>query len=180
MKRLLIILLLTGCGSIPCEEGYTLFVKGLCVNAGGYQVDTQNLEITLILTEAYFNQFFPDNRVDLESLLLEYKVTLKYSDHLCRARGVTFHPFVDHADRTEYASRIFVLGWSCWNRNYVMAHEILHIISYHHLKVSGEMNMTHMVPNVFLIWADKLDIPREETVEYHILTDVKEMCGVTE
>lgn len=179
MRKLLIILFLASCGNIPCDENFTIYAKGLCVNPGGYQVNTQNLETALTLVEIYYNQFYSDNPIDLEQLLIENKVTLKYSDHLCQARGITFLPFTDE-DGTYYPTRMFVLGWSCWNRNYVTAHEILHVIARHHMRADSEVNQSHMVPNMFLTWAIETETPREETVEHYLTEDIRELCEVTQ
>lgn len=173
--KFLVLSFLVGCGSIPCDEGYDLFVKGMCISSGFYEANPENLETSIDLLELHFNLIFDVKySVDIERLIVRHDVTLEFVKDLGGVLGKTRFP-----DEISPKVRIFALGPSCWHRNYIMIHELLHVIARYHLHVL-ETDDHHYVPKLFVTWAVREELPKDTTVEYNVGQDIAQMCSEQE
>ena len=168
----------SGCGNIPCTESFNMYVGGLCIQTNGFIVNRINLNNSIGITENKFNQFHKDNPVNLKQLFIENNITLTFVDELDgKYLGLTIPEYTD-LNGTFYPMSMSVLGWSCWFRNFVTSHEILHVIAHHHLYVMPEDSANHIIPNLFKETGDG-NILNATTVEESILLNIAPMCQVS-
>lgn len=176
---LIAVMMAAGCGYYnPCENPkYDMYDDefGLCVATYGFPVDEWELNYTLNLTEDAYNSFFPNDTVDLAQAIEDSGTTLVYDRFLTRrgVRGITI-PIKDPVT-CEESIKVGVLGHNCWTRNYVLGHEMLHVIAVEK-GVPIETNASHLVENVFLTWANEEEVPHGFTVESSISTALKPFC----
>ena len=73
----------SGCGG-PCDDSYHFdhYVKGLCVNTGGFDFIEEDLRESLNITETEFNKHFPGNPVELEKIFISENVKLHFVGNL--------------------------------------------------------------------------------------------------
>ena len=176
---LLLLVSLLGCGDIPCAENFDLYSKGLCIRTNGFIVNRINLNHSISIVENEFNKFHESNPVDLEELFIENGVTLTFVDDLGgKYLGLTKLQYTDSRTNEFYPTSMEVLGWSCWFRNFVTSHEILHVIAGHHLYTSAQDSADHIIPKLFKQKEDE-NILDASTVEESILLRIAPMCQMS-
>lgn len=171
VKKLILILSLfiAGCGE-PCDAD----AYNLCVinregpNDEGYDVNYELLKWTIFLVDSEWDESYPDNPVNLQKLFLATESTLEYVDQISNTlyiRGIY------------QAKNMKVQGGSCYLHYQIAAHEILHLIADQHEKVEHIVNATHQVPRIYVKWAEKNNLPIEETVEWKMASHTANTCG---
>jgi len=177
---LIVCLIVAGCGEpIPCSADYNEYTDGLCIETNGFPVNMANLSASIGITERRFNSFYPEQPVDLESLFIENYITLEFVEYFWSSiKGVTLGEHHDRETNELKRTSIKVQGNSCLWRNYVTAHEILHVVASYHMNLP-ELNSLHMVDKMFFIWASNNGLELESALEYYILEDIVPFCNLT-
>ena len=129
---MIIILSLSGCGAVECD----FYVRGLCVDTGGFPIDSDMLMGTIDIENAILQTDYPE--IDITDIFEKENVSLQYVEILPDYRGKT--------EENEIQIRFTK---SCVDRYYVLAHEILHIFAEYGIQAKWSDNANHTVDNLF-------------------------------
>lgn len=166
-------LLLVGCGDIPCEEGFNIFVNGLCVRPNEFSISTEMLKKTINITQEGFNREYRDNPVDLETLFLENKISVQYVIYIKEhVLGLTDGETVNEAGE-HVPTSVTIIAWSCMHRYFTLAHELLNVIAIHHLK---DIECDHLCYKLFYEWAVENNMPEDSVVEDYLYDNIELLC----
>ena len=176
---ILFFLLLSSCAmgdDIQC-----LFVTNeLCVDPGGYSIDTEMIYDMVNITEAAVNKFYPG--LNLPDLIKENDVKMKYiskqemiENHSENVRGVYYRN----------GKAIYIVYPNFWDNEvvlclenyYVPGHELLHFIFEEYLGGSEDDGFNHN-SDLFVQWSDNNEASYISTAEYYIYTDIDNLCKI--
>jgi len=172
---------LVACGSahIPCSGDFDEYTDGLCIETNGFPVNMINLSTSIGITERWFNNFYPTNTVYLEDLFIENNITLEFVEYFWGGiKGVTIGEYHDPETGEFKSTTVKIQGSSCLFRNYVTAHELLHVIADHHLNLPIP-SFYHTVDHMFFIGALEKNLELDSVMEYYILEEILPLCNLT-
>lgn len=170
MKFIIFVFSLVSCGQDVCNNE----TLGFCIedpSNGSANVEWYSKAIHVVndIAGKQFDQF------DMESMTKEkgpFNVILE--DGTFPYRGLTEEDGTVHVRDSSCSFP----GINCLDQSYVLAHEVLHVISNYYLDVPLEANSEHDVENVFLIWALDNQKSLDNTVEFDVYWALVSYCDV--
>jgi hypothetical protein len=137
------------------------------------------LTATFDSTEKWFNHFYPEKTIELRELMFIYQLDIMFVDTIEEGNRPTGGIYISQSRPHKVTTMIKIVGKTCWKRNFVLGHELLHFIADKHLLVSGHENEEHLVEHLFAIWADETGNDNLETAEMKLVRDLEPMCRGT-
>lgn len=161
---LCLFLFLTAC------SGGDFYSDGIMVIANEYDVSPELFSRTVSIIEKEINDVYPEyGNFDAESFFYSINTVVEYVDYIVYGSSIM--------GRAK-DNMVEVRGGNCWLHNYVMGHELMHVISTFHLGVTREENHLHDIEPMFFIWASINEQPQKITIEYRLAWRVADMCNV--
>jgi hypothetical protein len=168
--------------------------EGICITENSYNIDPTMISFVVESTDRHMERYF--NPMDIPSVAADRELKADFINHVGRCGGACIGLYIPHEFQIyvqadpEGDTQEEMLD-ECVDRYYVFGHELLHFVSHEITHKDNEdvnkMNVTHVVPNVFLEWCvrdlDPDTSTREEVreavehcAEWHIAQDVNVEC----